>query len=275
MSLTRTRTLECTLTIGAPVDAVWKALTDAAELARWFPPHARVKPGVGGHVWMSWDSPWDGELPIEAWEAQKHLRTAWPWTGGASEDGGPAHVAVDYHLEGKGGTTTLRLVHSGFGMGGAWDNEYEGVSTGWNFELRSLKHYLERHAGRDRRCVRASARAAIPREKAWAALLGPGGFEVSPEPSRLKEGDACVVRAPWGESFEARALIADSRQFAVVIPSLNDAMMRIELFPSPGTDAQAPTHEAWVWFSLWGVPEDRAASLERAAKTAMSRMLPA
>ena len=39
------RSIETQIEINAPVEAVWKALTDAAELANWFPVKARVKPG--------------------------------------------------------------------------------------------------------------------------------------------------------------------------------------------------------------------------------------
>ncbi len=48
------RAVEREIEIDAPVGAVWKALTDAEELTRWFPLNAGVTPGVGGSVWMSW-----------------------------------------------------------------------------------------------------------------------------------------------------------------------------------------------------------------------------
>ena len=49
-----TRAVEREIEIDAPLAAVWKALTDADELTRWFPLNAGVTPGVGGSVWMSW-----------------------------------------------------------------------------------------------------------------------------------------------------------------------------------------------------------------------------
>ena len=48
------RTIEKTLEIVAPVDAVWEALTDPDALVRWFPLDARVRPGPEGSIWMSW-----------------------------------------------------------------------------------------------------------------------------------------------------------------------------------------------------------------------------
>ena len=42
---TSTRVIEKQIRIAAPTDVVWKALTDAEELTRWFPLDAKVKPG--------------------------------------------------------------------------------------------------------------------------------------------------------------------------------------------------------------------------------------
>ena len=46
------RRLEREVEIEAPREDVWKALTDANELARWFPLKARVTPGLGGKVFV-------------------------------------------------------------------------------------------------------------------------------------------------------------------------------------------------------------------------------
>ena len=45
----------------------------------------------------------------------------------------------------------MRLVHSGFGAGAEWDDEFDSISNGWKFERRGLRHYLQRHFGKDRR----------------------------------------------------------------------------------------------------------------------------
>ena len=89
------RTQELSLTIEAPAADVWKALTDAEELTRWFVPEARVVPGVGGSLWMSWGGGMEGTTHITDWEPNRRMRTAdelpsggtrirTPWTGGVS-----------------------------------------------------------------------------------------------------------------------------------------------------------------------------------------------
>ena len=66
MSDEKTRAVETTLEIEAPREAVWKALTEASELVRWFPLEAEVEPRVGGRYWISWRNEWQGEARCEA-----------------------------------------------------------------------------------------------------------------------------------------------------------------------------------------------------------------
>ena len=50
-----------------PPEVVWRALTDAEELARWFPLAARVE-GVGGAISLSWGQQGTETVVIEVWE---------------------------------------------------------------------------------------------------------------------------------------------------------------------------------------------------------------
>jgi hypothetical protein len=42
------------------------------------------------------------------------------------------------------------LVQSGFREGAEWEDEYDGVNSGWEMALAVLKHYLENYFGRPR-----------------------------------------------------------------------------------------------------------------------------
>ena len=46
----QTRAFRMSLDLDASPDEVWRALTEAEELVRWFPPDARVTPDVGDPV---------------------------------------------------------------------------------------------------------------------------------------------------------------------------------------------------------------------------------
>jgi len=148
------RSIEQTLHIDAPVEDVWKALTDARALENWFPVEARVEPPEGGEgsvIWSKWAPDLEFPAPVTIWEPPHRLRTLWcpPETPEADLFG------VDFFLEGEGGETTLRLVHFGFGPEheANWATMYDGVNRGWDFQLFTLKHYLEHHRNETRRVV--------------------------------------------------------------------------------------------------------------------------
>ena len=144
---TETRSIEVELSIRAPVEAVWKALTDADELRRWFPLDARTEPGESGTIAVAWGAAHQGVHRIKAWETQRHLQMTWfeptemfgkrpdpPQDVVASvfekDPEGAARLLVDYFLESRGGTTVLRLVHSGFSQDAQWDGDFDAHQRG-------------------------------------------------------------------------------------------------------------------------------------------------
>ena len=141
---TKRRSFSMSIDINATPEEVWRALTDAGELMRWFPLQARVTPGKGGSVFWGWDEHWAWESQIDAWEPERRLglvenRPAFD-VNGEPLPGPPEQLAMEFTLDTHAGKTTLRIVHSGFGDGDSWDDELESVSAGWQFELRGLKH---------------------------------------------------------------------------------------------------------------------------------------
>lgn len=222
-----TRSAAGSIEIGAPIERVWRALTEGAELERWFPLDARVRPGEGGSVWMSWRNEYDAESRILVWEPPHRLVTSWGWH---EEDVAPAQ-RTEYVLEGKGGRTVVRVTTSGFPDDPAWDGWVEGTVRGWRFELASLKRYLEGHDGLARTVVYLRCRVGLPAAEAWARLVGPGGFA----------GEVGAL-----EPFDAEPPI----QIAGVAPSLGGAVVRFSNEPTPDASARDMT----LWAHVWGDP---------------------
>ena len=166
---TPTRTVIDEVQIAAPVESVWRALTEADELVKWFPLEASVTPGEGGAIWLSWEDLAQWDQKIQIWEPNKHLQTTYISTAPAPT---PVEIAIDFHLEAKAGGTVLRVVHSGFGADASWDTEYFGVKLGWRYELQSLQHYLEKHPGVARKVAWAKTALEVTGEQAWEMLLG-------------------------------------------------------------------------------------------------------
>jgi uncharacterized protein YndB with AHSA1/START domain len=273
---TQTRQLETTLEVKAPVEAVWRALTDAQELQRWFPVRARSTPGKGGSIWISWGAPWEGECTIEIWEPNRHLRTLWPWQGDSKPvvDGQPVQVAVDYFLEGRGGVTTLRLVHSGFGRDAGWDDEFDSVRRGWRFELQSLKHYLEHHASEDRAIVWVVRKIKGSRREAWPVLTGPGGLGGHGTLAALRAGDAFALGPKDAEAVRGRVLGVDPpQQFFGAAENFNNGIMRIEI-EGPCFDRDDAGQQVWLWLSTYGVDRGRLDRLQGSWRAMLERLFP-
>jgi len=153
MASKEVRAHETRVEIDAPIEEVWKALTEANEIARWFGPKMTVEPGAGGSITADWGSGLEWKNAIEIWEPNRHLRlveTRDHFIGESAakesnESMEPCRLLQDYYLEGQGGKTVLRMVHSGFGTSANWIQEYEGTRDGWSVCFLRLKHLLERH----------------------------------------------------------------------------------------------------------------------------------
>jgi uncharacterized protein YndB with AHSA1/START domain len=265
------------LDIDASPDTVWRALTQAEELVRWFPLDARVTPGVGGTMLWSWGKNWDWETRIDAWEPGRLLRLVQEDARPYDADGRmlpagqaeSARVAIEFTLETHQGKTRLRMVHSGFGQGTAWDDELEGITEGWQAELRSLRHYLERHRGRDRVFKLAWVTTSLSREQAWARLLGPGGFRLVP--AEPVEGQRFEVELPGGERFSGDVVLSLARQtVAGTVRELDDGWFRLLTWSIPGG-------ETGVWAGLAtyaGDDDGRVEQFRQRAEEALGRLFP-
>jgi uncharacterized protein YndB with AHSA1/START domain len=242
------RVIDATLEIAAPVEAVWKAISDARELERWFPLQARVTPGEGGEVFLSWGPPWEGASRIDAWEPGRRLRTR-----GFLEHGDAS--VVEYTLEAGDGKTVLRLVHSGFAKGGDWEDElFGGTERGWRYELRSLRHYLERHAGRDRVVAWPRATVRGTAAEAWRRLLGREGLVREGRLDGLAEGDRYRVVAATGDVLEGTVVVNDPPyEFAGTVVGWNDGLLSLRTHDAAGP-LQKDGHAAGLFISTWGMP---------------------
>ena len=77
----------------------------------------------------------------------------------------------EYTIERRDGKTVLRLVSSGIPDAPEWDGFYNGTDSGWSSFFRTLRHYLEHHAGRPRTTIKVIGKASGSAEDAWARLV--------------------------------------------------------------------------------------------------------
>ena|ERR1051326_2340305 len=134
-------TIEREMTLTAPVERVWAALTDPKELVKWFGDGAEVDLRPGGAMLLSFGH---DRVPAVVEAVEPMRRFAYWWTPGDGS-GQPvteeSRTLVDFTLAPTAdGGTKLRMVESGFA---AHPDKRAGNDEGWTAELGELATYLE------------------------------------------------------------------------------------------------------------------------------------
>jgi uncharacterized protein YndB with AHSA1/START domain len=134
--MTDTRTFEHALTVDVPREQVFRALTDARELKRWWITDGISEPRPGGRFRYEWrmEDQANDHVQEGTYDALvEGERVELPWSG----PGGDSHVALALSEADRG--TRVSLVHSGI----AAEDQYERYEQGWQGFLANLKSVLE------------------------------------------------------------------------------------------------------------------------------------
>ncbi|MDN5203668.1 SRPBCC domain-containing protein [Fulvivirgaceae bacterium BMA10] len=263
-SESKTRDIKKTLEIDAPISQVWKALTEAEELKKWFPLDAEVVPGENGSIKLIWGDLYAWEVHIESWDEEKHLKLGYQLSddyinvnaeGGTSEDlinNNTQQLAIDYSLESSKGKTILRLVHSGFGADANWDDMYDGVRRGWDQELTSLQHYLKHHLGKKRMVSWSIIKPDLTVDQIWSRFMGEKCFNALDQLEYLKKGDQYNFVLDDGEIYRGTVLYLNApMDFLGTIENLGNALLRVKI------ENFAEKPEADVWISQYDATDQQ------------------
>jgi uncharacterized protein YndB with AHSA1/START domain len=132
--------------INKPGDVVFKTLTDADELTRWFPTRAESDPRAGGKIKLVWeftDVSQNGSQEGEYVEVIPNTKLSYTWTA----DSIP--TLVTFSLTEADGETTVDLEHSTSHVDADEKKLHDDHANQWGFFMMNLKGYLE--AGMDMR----------------------------------------------------------------------------------------------------------------------------
>jgi uncharacterized protein YndB with AHSA1/START domain len=144
-----TRTIEQTLTVDAPPADVFRALTDADALKRWWISDGVSEPRSGGRFRYEWkmaDASRDHVQEGTYDAVVDGVVVAYPWAAGDAGD-----TRVTLALAQDAGGTRVSLVHAGFPADPATDPIHEQHEQGWRGFLANLKSVLE--GGQDNRAA--------------------------------------------------------------------------------------------------------------------------
>lgn len=139
------------VSIDAPRDTVFRALTDTDEIRRWF----------------GWDYPGlDEEIKYIFVDHAKPEPSAYRIDF-------PPMQTIDLLPDGAG--TIVRVVCPGTLEGTGWEDLFDAMEEGWRTFFHQLKWHLERgHEGQDRRTVYLSGKASAPEVLAAVEAAAPG-----------------------------------------------------------------------------------------------------
>ena len=255
------RRIETEIRTTATPEEVWKAWTDPASLTRWFTDDARGEARPGGT--MVWVFKGFGEVPYPVAVAQPPERLVL-----AGEIPGRGPFALEILIRRSGGSTTVRLVNSGFLDGADFDEEYEGVRSGWDGSLALLKHYLERHLGEPRQASLIVRPAAVSAEDLYRCFSD--GAELATwltrEGALGAAGESAALVLRDGTPLTGRVIAAGGREKAVTWEEEGDAVLELKGFGTRGG------RMVGVRVTTWGEDSGRVARLEGILTPAVERL---
>lgn len=129
-----------TVTIKSPPEVVFKALTQADELMRWFPTRVESNPRPGGKFKFTWEfanTSENGSQQGEYVEVLPNRKVSYTWTAESIP------TLVTFNLTEAGGGTTVELDHASVQNGADHEKLHEMHANQWGFFMMNLKSYLE------------------------------------------------------------------------------------------------------------------------------------
>jgi uncharacterized protein YndB with AHSA1/START domain len=192
--------LERTMTVEAPIDRVWRAFADPAELCVWYVPRiAAFEARPGGRV----EFPVPHAAGVVLGEVLVvDAPTLLTWREGPGLLPGPTEITVRLEAAGAG-ATTIHHTHAGLGTGPGWADEVQAHDVAWGHCLADLALYVETGV-RARRAIRPKSRVGIVSLDVAAGLkvldVLPGSFAAR---VGLRQGDL-LIRLNGGSVFGRR-----------------------------------------------------------------------
>lgn len=255
----RGRRMEQEIRIHAPADQVWEAWADPVKISQWFTERAEGFAEPGATITWIFDT-FNIRIPYQVLRAEPGKSYAIRWEPPPGRDPGILEIT----LASAGGKTTLRLVNSGFRDGAEWNEEYEGISSGWTMALGLLKHYVENYFGQPRAMWLLLRPAAYTEEQVLPLERSAGGLAqwLTRSGALGSTGEAFRLALQSGDTVSGRVLALTKSETCIGWDEVKGAL-EFKAF------AMGPQRMIGLRASAWG---DGAVRLE-AAKPAMEAAL--
>jgi uncharacterized protein YndB with AHSA1/START domain len=135
--------------VEAPIERVWHAWIDPADLSRWLTERANIQPEVGGAYELFWEPDHPDRnstmgCKITAIDNPRLLTFTWrgpvQFSDFMNSEPPPTHVRIE--LASVDGRTRVQLTHAGWGPGPRWAEARAWFDRAWNTSLDRLATIL-------------------------------------------------------------------------------------------------------------------------------------
>jgi len=122
----------------APVERVFRGLTDPKMLVKWFLSKAKVEAKKNGNYTFDWMGGYHMTGKVKRYEATKSVSYSW---SDRLKNGQLAKTTVSFRVSKKGRGTLLKLRHMGFKD----PEHFAECSSRWAYSLTNMKSVLDHH----------------------------------------------------------------------------------------------------------------------------------
>ena len=142
--------IEKEIVINAPVETVYRVITEPAQISQWFSDAAELDPVPGGAGTLTFEDRATSQrmavtLVVQAAEPPHRFSFRWDYPEGERPHEGNS-LLVEFTLTAEGVGTRLRVTESGFAAlqrsGQDMTGYYEAHAKGWDAHLASLQGYV-------------------------------------------------------------------------------------------------------------------------------------
>jgi len=215
------------ITIGAPVDVVWRALRDPAEIQRW-------------HGWH-----------VDGLDEEIEIIYRKDFTESAAEHWLQLGSGDRFELTDLGGQTRLRMIRGPRGANPEWDAYYEDINEGWTTFMHQLKFALERHPGVDRRTV---FRSGVHQDR--QSVLAATGLDMVAD---VPIGQRYAVTTTAGEALAGEVWFRSTHQIGLSVEGWGDGLLVVG--DQPVSDVH-PDGGAMAILTTYGLAPDAFKAIE-------------
>ena len=255
------RMIRAEIATSATPEQAWESWADPEKIAQWFVDRATGEAKSGGT--MNWFFDRFGyTLPNKIVDAVPGKLIVFKWE---PPEGIPRILEV--RIEREGGATMVRLINSGFREDAAWDEEYEGVNSGWKMALGILKFYLENYFAHAKSALLIIQPANFAYEEVLKYFLEAGRLAqwLTTAGAIGKVGDACELQLCDAGKLTGRVLAITSREVTVSWDEIG-GVMELKAF------SMGPRRVVCLRGFSWRLKAEEMAAIEQKLQRALERL---